>query len=580
MLKGKKTKLGAIMLTIAMSLSMLAGCGNTTNSNKISKDNDNKANVEESNDKKDKDDEKETGDAVEQIITYNLGAEPKTLDPGKNAAVDGSTVITNAFDGLTRLDKHDNPVAAVAKSWNISENGLHYTFHLNEGTLWSDGKEVTAHDFEYAWKRALDPETASEYSYQLWYLKNAQSYNTEEGIDSNTVGVKATDNYTLEVDLEYPTAYFLSLVAFPTYMPLRQEIIEANPDAWFRNGDTYVCNGPFKMKEWKPKDQITFVKNENYWNKDRIKLEQINYKMIEQATSSLAAFKTGQMDFIEDPPQQEIPGLVADGTVKITPDLATYFYCVNISDNAKNVDPDAAKALEDPRVRKAISYAINRQDIVKNVSKGQEIPATSFVPVGIAQNDAGDNFKNKDYYPAEGDPERAKALLAEAGYPNGENFPTLTLMYNTNEGHQNIAMAVQDMLRKNLNINIELQNQEWKVFQNTRINKDYEIARHGWIGDYMDPMTFLDMWLSNSGQNDAGWKNAEFDKLIDKAKRDSDQAKRMEYMHAAEDILMDEMPIIPIYYYTNKLCIKDYVKNIHKSPLGMVYFDDTYLEKH
>jgi oligopeptide transport system substrate-binding protein len=574
MLRSKKTKLGAIMLTIAMSLSMLAGCGNTSNTNNTNKSNDNKANVEESNDKE------ETGDAVEQIITYNLGAEPKTIDPGKNAATDGSTVIVNAFDGLTRLDAHDNPVAAVAESWDVSEDGMHYTFHLKEGTLWSDGKEVTAHDFEYAWKRALAPETGSEYAYQVYYLKNGEKYNTEEGFDVNEVGVKATGDYTLEVDLEYPTAYFLSLTAFPTYMPIREDVISANPEAWFRNGDTYVCNGPFKMKEWKPKDQLTFVKNENYWNKDRIKLQQINYKMIEQATSSLAAFKTGQMDYIEAPPQQEIPGLVADGTAQIMPYLGTYFYCINVSDNAKNVDADAAKALENPKVRKAIAYAINRKEIVENVSKGGQLPATSFVCPAIAENKAGDDFKNKDYYPAEGDSEKAKALLAEAGYPNGEGFPAITLLYNTSEGHQNIAMAVQDMLRKNLNINVELQNQEWKVFQNTRINKDYEIARHGWIGDYVDPMTFLDMWVSNSGQNDAGWKNAEYDELIKKAKVDNDQAKRMEYMHAAEDILMEEMPIIPVYYYTNIVCIKDYVKNIHKSPLGMVYFDDTYLEKH
>ncbi|KYH35997.1 oligopeptide-binding protein OppA precursor [Clostridium tepidiprofundi DSM 19306] len=551
MLKSKKTKLGAIILTVAMSLTMLAGCGGTS------------------------------GDKAEkQIITYNLGAEPKTLDPGTNEAVDGATVVVNAFDGLTRLDAHDNPVAAVAEKWDVSPDGKKYTFHLKKGILWSDGKEVTAKDFEYAWKRALDPKTASGYAYQLYYLKNGEAYNTGKVTDPNEVGVKAIDDYTLEVELDYPTAYFLSLTAFPTYMPLRKDVVDANPDSWFRNPDTYICNGPFKMKEWKPKDQITFVKNDKYWNAKKIKLQEIHYKMIEQETSALAAFKTGQMDFIEGPPSQEIPTLLKNGTAKIYPYLGTYFYCVNVSDKAAEVNADVAKVLKDKRVRKALALAINRKDIVEKITKGGQIPATSFVPPAIAENKEGKDFKDKDYYPPEGNVEEAKKLLSDAGYADGKGFPTITLLYNTNQGHQNIAMAVQDMWRKNLGINVELQNQEWKVFQVTRTNKDYEIARHGWIGDYVDPMTFLDMWTTTSGQNDAGWSNSKYDELIKKAKMDSKQANRMKYMHEAEDILIDEMPVIPIYYYTNVVCIKDYVKNVHKSPLGMVYFDDTYIAKH
>jgi len=551
MLKSKKTKLGAIILTVAMSLTMLAGCGGTS-----------------------------VDKAEEQIITYNLGAEPKTLDPGTNEAVDGATVIVNAFDGLTRLDAHDNPVPAVAKKWDVSSDGKKYTFHLKKGILWSDGKEVTAKDFEYAWKRALDPKTASEYAYQLYYLKNGEAYNAGKVTNSNEVGVKAIDDYTLEVELDYPTAYFLSLTAFPTYMPLRKDVVDANPDSWFRNPDTYICNGPFKMKEWKPKDQITFVKNDKYWNAKKIKLQEIHYKMIVEETSALAAFKTGQIDFIEGPPSQEIPTLLKDGTAKIYPYLGTYFYCVNVSDKAAEVNADVAKVLKDKRVRRALALAINRKDIVEKITKGGQIPATSFVPPSIAENKEGKDFKDKDYYPSEGNIEEAKKLLADAGYADGKGVPTITLIYNTNQGHQNIAMAVQDMWRKNLGINVELQNQEWKVFQVTRSNKDYEIARHGWIGDYVDPMTFLDMWTSTSGQNDAGWSNSKYDELIKKAKMESKQAVRMKYMHEAEDILMDEMPIIPIYYYTNVVCIKDYVKNVHKSPLGMVYFDDTYIAKH
>ncbi|SUY46959.1 oligopeptide ABC transporter periplasmic oligopeptide-binding protein [Clostridium putrefaciens] len=521
---------------------------------------------------------------TDQVIVYNLGADPKTLDPALNAAVDGATVLSNAFEGLTKLDNKDAPIAGVAERWDISSDELEYTFHLRKDAKWSDGQQVKASDFEYAWKRALDPNTAAEYAYQLYYLKNAESYNSKEAKDGKAkatvdeIGVKAIDDSTLKVTLEYPTKYFLSLTAFPTYFPVRKDIVDKNPTAWSNEVSSYISNGPFKMSEWKPKDTITFVKNENYWNESKIKLEKIEYKMIDEATAALSAFKTGQFDIIESPPAQELPNLLKDGTAKIYPSLGTYFYCLNLSDKAEGVDKEAAKALKDPKVRKALTLAINRKDIVENVTKGEQIPAVSFVPKGIKESGDKD-FQNKEYYKPEGNIEEAKKLLAEAGYPEGKGFPTIPLSYNTNQGHQNIAQAVQDMWRKNLGIEVELKNEEWKVFQESRNNKDYIIARHGWIGDYSDPMTFLDMWSSTSGNNDAAYDNKDYDKALNNAKNELDPAKRMAFLHEAEDLLMNDMPIVPIYYYTNIICQKDYVKGVVKSPLGFVFFENAYVEK-
>ncbi|MCY6482785.1 peptide ABC transporter substrate-binding protein [Clostridium aestuarii] len=546
MLKRKLARGGAIALTLAISVSLFAGCAG-----------------------------KEKGATSEQVIKFNINSEPKTIDPALNTGVNGGTIIVNSFEGLTRLDKNDKAIPGVAEKWDISENGLTYTFHLRKDAKWSDEKDVKAQDFEYAWKRALKPETASEYAYQMYYLKNGEKYNAGNA-SADDVGVKAKDDYTLEVTLENPTAYFLPLLAFPTYAPVREDMVSKDPQGWARKPETYISNGAFKMKEWKPKDTITFVKNDQYWNKDSIKLEKIEYKMIENETSALAAFKAGQLDYIKQPPAQEIPKLLEDGIAKIYPNLGTYFYCLNVSDNLENVNPEA-KVLKDTKIRKALALAINRTQIVENVTKGGQLPATSYVPNGIPKED-GKDFKEKDYFKAEGDVEEAKKLLAEAGYPDGKGFPTLTIMYNTNEGHQNVAQAVQDMWRKNLGINIELKNQEWKVFQKTRTSKNYEIARHGWVGDYVDPMTFLDMWVTGGGNNDAGYSNPEYDKLIKAAKSEIDAAKRMEYLTKAENILMSEMPIIPIYYYTDVICLNNNIKELQKSPLGFVLFDNTYIE--
>lgn len=568
MLTNRTKKISGIFLTIALSATMFMGCADKV----VKPTDDTKPKVE---DKK-----------VPQVITFNLGADPKTIDPALNAAVDGSTVIANAFEGLMRVDEKDMPIPGVAEKYEISPDGLKYTFHLRKEAVWSDGQPVKAGDFEYAWKRALNPDTAAEYAYQLYYLKNGQGFNESKlpdadvsvGIKKATadeVGVKAVDDNTLEVNLEYPTLYFLSLMAFPTYAPVRKDIVEGN-EKWTLKPETYICNGAFKMTEWKAKDVIVFEKNAKYWDAANVKLDKINYKMLDDQNASLAGFKAGQLDLIQGPPQQEIPKLVADGIAQIFPSLSTYYFCLNLSPEADKIDPAAGKALKDPRVRKALSLAIDRKIIVEKVALGGQLPATSFVPTGIP-DDKGANFTNKEYYSPEANVEEAKKLLAEAGYADGVGFPNMTIIYNTSQGHQNIAAAVQDMWRTNLGVEIDLRNQEWKVFQKTRTDKQYLIARHGWSGDYIDPMTFLDLFVTNGGNNDAAYSNAKYDEKIAGAKKETDPAKRMALLHEAEDILMEDMPIIPLYYYTTVVCQKPTIKDVRISPLGQVYFTKAYV---
>jgi oligopeptide transport system substrate-binding protein len=511
---------------------------------------------------------------VDQVVKYNLGAQPKTIDPGLNNSVEGGIVDVNAFEGLENVDANNKVNPGVAEKYDVSSDGTKYTFHLRKDAKWSDGKAVTANDFYYAWIRALAPETASDYAYQLYYIKNGEAYNGGKA-KAEDVGVKVIDDNTLEVTLEAPTAYFLALTAFPTYFPVRKDIVEANKEGWANDAKTFVSNGAYKMSEYAQKDHMTFVKNDNYWDKANVKLDKIQYTLLDNETSALNAFESGEIDATDLLPAEQKQSLIKDGKAKVYPYLGTYYYAVNVSN--KNVSADVAKALGNASVRKALSMAIDRTAIVENVTKGGEQPATSYVPKGIVDS-VGKEFKNKDYLKTTADVEGAKKLLAEAGYPDGKNFPKLEIKYNTGQGHQNIAQAIQEMWKKNLGIDVTLVNEERKVQLDDLSKHNFMVCRTSWIADYNDPMTFLDMFYTNGGNNNPGYTNAEYDKLVDSAKKGTDAAKRTEDLHKVEDILMNDMPIIPIYYYTNVLALKSNITDLQKSPLGFVYFRNTVVE--
>lgn len=510
-----------------------------------------------------------------QELTFNLGSDVKTLDPALNQAVDGAILLVNMFEGLYKLDENQKAIPGIAEKCDISEDGTVYTFHLRSDAKWTNGDPVKAGDFEYAWKRVMDPNTAAEYAYQMEYIKGAKEYTAGTG-SVDEVGVKAIDDSTLEVTLVSPCAYFLELTSFPCYFPVDKKVVEGN-DQWSTSAATYVSNGPFKLTDYKIKDQVVLEKNDTYYGKDSVKLDKINVKMVADETSAWASYKAGQFDMVYSVPQSDVDAAVQDGSATTFPLLSSYYLSVNMTDSLNSIDPEAAKALSNPKVRKALTLAIDRESLTANVVKSGSVAAFSLVPTGIKDSN-GKDFSDKKYFDTKANVEEAKKLLAEAGYPDGEGFPAATLLYNPEGGNGTVMQAVQDMWKTNLGIDIQLQSQEWKVFIATRNAKDYELARDGWNADYVDPMTFLDMFQSTSGQNNSGYNNPEYDKLINQVKSETDPAKRLEIFRQAEDLLMTDLPIIPLYYKNQTMGVKSYIKDLVASPLGYIYFDKAYIE--
>ena len=549
MKKSKVKQICAVALAATLGLSVLAGCGAKK--------------------------EEKAATANKQELVYNLGSDPKTIDPGLNTAVDGSIVISNLFEGLAKLDENDKAIPGQAEKWDVSEDKLTYTFHLKKDLKWTNGDPVKASDFVYAWKRVIDPATAAEYAYQMYYIKGAEAANTGKG-SMDDVAIKATDDNTIVVTLAGPCSYFPELTAFPCYYPLDEKAVSSNKD-WATDAKTYVSNGPFKLTDYKIKDQLVLEKNDSYEAKDQVKLSKVTMKMVAEPTSAWASYKSGQFDMVDAVPPSEIQQAVKDKTATTFKMLGISYASLNISDKAKAVDPNVAKVLSNLKVRQALNLAIDREAIVQNVTKSGEVPAHSYVPEGIVGAD-GKDFAAKKYFDPKGNVEEAKKLLAEAGYPDGQGLPTFVVMYNP-EGGKNgpVYQAIQDMWKK-IGVNVELQTQEWKVFLTTRVQKQYQIARDAWTADYNDPMTFLDMFVSNSDNNNPGYNNPEYDKTIQAAKQELDANKRIDLMHKAEDMLMADQPVIPLYYQVQPKGVKDYVKGVKVSPLGQVYFTKAYIE--
>lgn len=519
--------------------------------------------------------EKEMGKAgvekVEQIMTFNLGSDPKSVDPQLNSATDGGIVVNNTFEGLMRVDANGKAQPAGAESVEISEDKMTYTFHLRKDAKWSDGKPVTAADYKYAWSRALDPAVASEYSFQLYYIKGGQEFFEGKGSKEN-VGLEAVDDFTFKVTLKAPTAYFLNLVTFYTFMPVRQDAVEKKPEGWAKDPSITISNGPFKISEYNMNDKVILVPNEYYWNKDSVKLDKIVMTMIVDISTAITAYDSNEVDVLITVPTPEIPKRqVEDPTFHIVPYLGTYYYIFNVNKAPTN----------DINVRKALTLAIDREQIVTEVTKAGQQPASGFVPTGLVDSEGNDFRATAGDYgiPSTADVEKAKEYLAKAGYPNGEGMAPVELIYNTNEGHKAIAEAIQEMWKKNLGIEVNLINQEWAVFQDTRHVGNFEVARAGWIGDYNDPMTFLDLWTSYSGNNDAQWnytkgdfpENKKFDALIENSKV-AQGAARDKDLYGAEKIMMDKLITMPIYYYTGVIMVKEKIKNWERDILGTWYF--------
>ncbi len=513
-------------------------------------------------------------------IAVCLASEPQTVDPALNSAVDGAIMINHFFEGLVKWvdDGEGNAMTAPgqAESWEkvVNDDGtVTYTMKLRDGIKWSDGKEVTAGDFEYSWKRLANPETAADYCYMIDMVQNYAGIANSES-DPDTLGIKAIDDKTLEIVLSYDCPYFEEIMAFPATFPVRQDLVEGN-DEWTYDVATYVSNGPYKMKEWSHNAYILAEKNENYYDFANLGPDTIRFTLLDDANAILAAYKSGELDFIEELPPDEMANYLASGELTVADYIGTYYVCFNVED----------EIFSNPLIRKAFSLAIDRNYIVENVSQAGEVPATGYVPAGVndAAGPGSDDFRTVggEYYSvAEEDYEKnceeARALLAEAGYPNGEGFPTVEYMYNTNDKHKAIGEALQNMWQEQLGVTVNLSNQDWNVFLESRKQGDYQIARNGWIADYNDPCSFLDMWYTDGGNNDAQYSNKDYDAKIDAAKATAVQEERMKAFHEAEDILIEQDNVLaPVYFYTQPYMIKDDIQGMYYTPLGYFFFGYT-----
>ena len=530
----------SLFLVFALVVLAFAGCGGNAPAEEATSEGTETATTEAT----------DVASDVEQTLIWNLGSDPKTIDPGLNAASDGGHVTNNTFEGLMReIDGKLEP--AMAESYTMSEDGMTYTFIMRDGVKWSDGKPLTANDFEYSWSRVVDPETASEYSW-IFDEVNVESW-------------KAIDEKTFEVKLTSPTPYFVGLTAFYTFFPVRQDMVEtAGEGAWATNPETSISNGPFKVTSFQAGDRIILEPNEFYWRAEEVKLDKIEALMIVDSATALTGYESGQIQILDDMPSAEIPRLLAeDPTFMILPNDAVYYYAFNTQ-----VEP-----MDNVLVRKALSLAIDRQAVVDTVTKAGQIPAHSLIPGGHldANGDMFNEVSGTYGIAPSAQAEEAQALLAEAGYPNGEGFPSLEIMYNTSEGHKNIAEAIQEMWKQNLGIDVTLTNQEWAVFQSSRIEHNFQIARAGWIGDYSDPMTYLGMFTSGGTNNYSQWNNEEFDALLEASKTASGQ-ERFEILYQADKLLSEAYAVMPIYYYTDPQMVSDTVQGWEKTTRATFYF--------
>lgn len=505
---------------------------------------------------------------VAQELRVNIKTEPPSLNPGLAEDSTSGTVLRNILEGLTRIGKDGKPENAIAEDVQVSEDGKTYTFKLRDAK-WSNGDPVIAKDFEYAWKWALDPNNQSTYAYQLYYIEGAEEANTAGG-SLDAVGVKAIDDKTLEVKLVNPTPYFLELTAFYTYLPVNSKIAEANPDWATDAGENYTTNGPYHMVEWSHSDKIVLEKSETYWDAETVKLDKIELLMVDDENTELSMFDSGELDWAGAPtselPTDAMQALKDEGRLNTEPIAGIYNYKFNTT-----VEP-----FNNVNIRKAFAHAINRQEIIDNVTQGEQLPAMAIVPPSMFEENTEGYFPDNDVEAAK---EFLQKGLEELGYKDASELPAITLSYNTSEGHQKIAQAIQDMWKQNLGVEVTLDNSEWNVFLDKINQMDYQVARMGWLGDFNDAMNFLEMYRdADGGNNNTGWESKEFQDLLAKSATETDPEARQQILKDAEAVFMEDMPVAPIYFYTNNWVKVENLKDVVVSGLGDVQYKWAYFE--
>lgn len=490
-----------------------------------------------------------------QELRLNVPGGVVAIDPALINDERETALVRATFDGLTRLGPDGKVQLSLASSVDVSDDLKTFTFHLREAK-WSNGDPVTAYDFEYAWKRALDPETGSSYAYMLYALQNAELANQKKA-SLDAVGVKAVDAKTLMVTLEQPTPYFTELTTYPSFYPVNKKIAEADPD-WGIKAATHVGNGPFKIETWEAFGKLVLVKNQNYWDQAAVKLDRLEFSTEREDNLELALFQEGKLDWAGAPlstlPIEELPALKEQGIVQTKPIAGVYWYKFNTEQ----------KPFTNAKIRKAFAYAIHRQEVVDTLTNAMQLPATGAVPLASALKPEG-YFKDNDK-------ETAKKLLAEGMKELGlAKLPPITLSYNTSQGHQMIAQTIQKQWQDTLGVEVKLENKEWMAFLEDMSDGNYQIGRMGWIGDYSDPINFLELFKEKTGGlNETRWENSKYQALLAQSATEKDPDKRRQLLAEAEAILMDEMPVAPIYFYTNLWVQNDKLKGVVLDGLGNV----------
>ncbi|WP_232696900.1 peptide ABC transporter substrate-binding protein [Brevibacillus daliensis] len=490
-----------------------------------------------------------------KMFNVNNGVEPTSLDPPIGFDQVSYDILNNIMEGMTRLSNDQQPEAAMAEKWEISDDKLTYKFTLRDAK-WTNGDPVKASDFEYAWKRLIDPATASPAGQLAVAIEGAEDFLNGKG-SKDKVAIKALDEKTLEVKLRAPAPYFLLMISNPAYFPVHQATVEKDAN-WAKEATTFVGNGPFKISEWKHDNQLTVVKNEDYWDAANIKLAGATFKMVDDANTMYQLYQTGELDLIGMPPADMLDQLFAENKLKVSDGAGTYFYRFNVTKEPFN----------NKKIRQAFGLAIDRQKIVDFVNKRKEKPATGYVNPGF-KDPSGKDFREASGELVKFDAAKAKELLAEgmkeAGYTT---LPEVTLSYSTSTSHQKIAQALQEMLKENLGVEVKLEVMDSKVFGAKQKGLELQLSRSSFLPDFGDPINYLDGFLSNNTFNRTGWKNADYDKLIQDIYKETDETKRYDLMYQAEKLLMDEAPFTPLYFYNNIFMTQDNIEGYSVRPLG------------
>ncbi|MBL0388600.1 peptide ABC transporter substrate-binding protein [Tumebacillus sp. ITR2] len=486
----------------------------------------------------------------EQVINLALSDEIPSLDISKATDNIAFRVLGQINEGLTRVDKNGKAQPGVAKDWKVSEDGLTYTFNLRDDAKWSDGTPVTAGDFEYSWKRTLDPKTASQYAFMVAWVKGGEAYNSGKGT-ADEVGVKAKDDKTLVVTLDHPVPFFAEQMAFPLFFPQKKDFVEKQADKNGADADKVLTDGPFKMTEWVHEQSATLVKNDNYWDKANVKLEKVNYQVVKDSGALENLYQAGQLDRI---------GLVRDQVdrYKDTPEYTVIPELTNgyFQYNEKN------KLFTNAKVRKALTYAVDGDQYADIVYHNGTSGATGFVPTGTSNGNGGDFRKDQgDLLKRKENASKAKDLLAEGLKELGmSSFPATKLLSDDGDVSKKASEFIKEQWRQNLGIDVEVENVPFKLRLKRTTDRDYDIVVSLWGADYNDPMTFLDMWITGGDFNENGYSNPKYDDLIHSAQKEPDSKKRMSYLYDAEKILMEDMPVGPIFFRASSGVAQQYIK--------------------